>query len=300
MGIVANSNVPNLILQLNLMDRSIVYRGMMKVVPDAYWTDTVRPKLYPLWDTDKDRLVEFTYYDNGTYHCTRRKHIKNFRTGEYEWKDYDMEQSDVEAANTFFEFLKDTFMNIEQLQNEEFQEEMGRMYGEVRSESWLSIRLARNFLLQETDFIFTVSDAPAISDEKKEMYRTYRQKLRDLPATFADFNLSQVKFPMSPEAFEAVYKVNNPDAVYLDTEDQWTALSAFFFAQFRDKMARYLCVRDLTDRLYNSAFIEALKTNPVAIGVEGTPWSNQHQNLDSIKASLDDLISRIDNGEDVT
>ena len=48
MGIVANSNVPNLILQLNLMDRAIVYRGMMKTVPDTYWNDTVRPKLLSL------------------------------------------------------------------------------------------------------------------------------------------------------------------------------------------------------------------------------------------------------------
>ena len=100
---------------------------------------------------------------------------------------------------------------------------------------------------------------------------------------------------MSPEALEAVYKVNNPDAVYLDTEDQWIALSNFFFAQFRDKMARYLCVRDLTDRLYNNAFIEALQTQPIATeGINKTPWSSQHQNLDSIKASLDVLLAKLE------
>ena len=54
---------------------------------------------------------------------------------------------------------------------------MGRMYGEVRTESWLSIRLARNFLLAETDYVFC-SDV-TISDEKKAMYQTYRQKLRE-------------------------------------------------------------------------------------------------------------------------
>ena len=127
------------------------------------------------------------------------------------------------------------------------------------------------------------------------MYKTYRQKLRDLPATFANNAPTEVKFPMSPEAFEAVYKANNPSAVYLDTEDQWTALSNFFFTQFRDKMSRYLCVRDLTDRLYNNAFIDALKTNPVAMsGINTTPWSNEHQNLDSIKASLDILLKKLE------
>ena len=286
---------PIVILELNLLDRTINYRNIMKTVPDQYWDDSVKPKLYPLWDTEKDRLITFKYYDNASFHCIRRKFIKNFTTNEYEWKDYEMAEDEAQEAANFYDFLKETFLNIEQLQNAEFQEELGRMYGEVRSESWLSIRLARNFLLQETDFIFTVSDAPSIDAEKKEMYKTYRQKLRDLPATFANNAPTEVKFPMSPEAFEAVYKPNNPDAVYLNTEDQWTALSNFFFTQFRDKMSRYLCVRDLTDRLYNNAFIDALKTNPVAMsGINTTPWSNEHQNLDSIKASLDILLKKLE------
>ena len=285
---------PIVILELNLLDRTINYRNIMKTVPDQYWDDSVKPKLYPLWDTEKDRLITFRYYDNASFHCIRRKFVKNFTTNEYEWRDYEMAEDEVEEAAKFYNFLKETFLNIEQLQNAEFQEELGRLYGEVRSESWLSIRLARNFLLQETDFIFTVSDAPAVSDEKKENYKKYRQALRDLPKTFANASPTEVKFPVSPEAFEAVYKVNNPDVVYLDDEDQWIALSNFFFTQFRDKMARYLCVRDLTDRLYNNAFIEALQTQPIASSINTTPWSTQHQNLDSIKRSLDELLEKLE------
>ncbi|MGC6523603.1 MAG: phage tail assembly chaperone [Flavobacteriaceae bacterium] len=285
---------PIVILELNLLDRTINYRNIMKTVPDQYWDDSVKPKLYPLWDTEKDRLITFRYYDNASFHCTRRKFIKNFTTNTYEWKDYEMSENDVEAAAQFYDFLKETFLNIEQLQNAEFQEELGRMYGEVRSESWLSIRLARNFLLQETDFIFTVSDAPTVSDEKKEMYKTYRQKLREIPQIFKDNAPTEVKFPMSPEGFDAVYKANNPSAVYLDTEDQWIALSNFFFSQFRDKMARYLCVRDLTDRLYNNAFIEALKATPVAMeGINHTAWGEDHENLDALKKSVDDLMAKL-------
>lgn len=285
---------PIVILELNLLDRTINYRNIMKTVPDQYWDDSVKPKLYPLWDTEKDRLITFRYYDNASFHCIRRKFVKNFTTNEYEWRDYEMAEDEAEEAAKFYNFLKETFLNIEQLQNAEFQEELGRLYGEVRSESWLSIRLARNFLLQETDFIFTVSDAPAVSDEKKENYKKYRQALRDLPKTFANASPTEVKFPVSPEAFEAVYKVNNPDVVYLDDEDQWIALSNFFFTQFRDKMARYLCVRDLTDRLYNNAFIEALQTQPIASSINTTPWSTQHQNLDSIKRSLDELLEKLE------
>jgi hypothetical protein len=295
MGIVAESNVPNILLQLNVMDRGITYRGMLKVVPDNYWNDEVKPKLYPLWDTEKDRLVEFSWYDNNTYHCIRRKFIKNFKTNEYEWKDYEIEQTDVDAARSFYEFLKETFLNIEQLINAEFQEEMGRMYGEVSSESWLSIRLARNFLLQETDFVFACSDVN-ISEEKKENYALYRQKLRDLPNLFADVPPNEVKFPMSPEAFTAIYKENHPGEEYLSSEDQWITLGSFFFTSFREKMVRYLTVRDVTDRLYTHAFIEAMRETPVRL--EGTAWSVTHQNMDSIKQSLDKLLEQMDLDQD--
>lgn len=127
--------------------------------------------------------------------------------------------------------MKETFLNIEQLINAEFQEEMGRMYGEVSSESWLSIRLARNFLLQETDFVFACSDVN-LPEEKKENYALYRQKLRDLPNLFADVPPNEVKFPMSPEAFTAIYKENHPGEEYLSSEDQWITLGSFFFTSF--------------------------------------------------------------------
>ena len=61
MGIVADANVPNIVLQLVLADRQIVYRGVVKVVPDQYWKDEVVPKLYPLWDTEKDRLIMYVF-----------------------------------------------------------------------------------------------------------------------------------------------------------------------------------------------------------------------------------------------
>ena len=292
MGIVADANVPNLVIQLNLMDRAIVYGGLMKTVPDEYWDQSVRPQIYPVWDTEKDRLVEFTWYDNNTYHCIRRKHIKNFRTGEYEWRDYEMEQSDVEAARVLAEFLKDTFVNIERLQNAEFQEEMGRMYGEVRTESWLSIRLARNFLLSESDYIFC-SDV-TVSDETKEMYRTYRQKLRDLPATFKDVEPKSVRFPLSPDAYINAYQPANPDNAYLETEDQWNSLSSFFLTKFREKMAAYLSVKEISDHYYMHNYVSAMKNTPVGDG--SATWVSDHENLDSIKAKLDELLDTLDGG----
>lgn len=293
MGIVAQANVPNLVLQFNVLDRGINYKGLVKTVPDNFWNDEIKPKLYPLWDTDKDRLVEFTWYDIGTYHCIRRKHIKNFKTGLYEWIDYEMEQHEVPAAEEFYEFLKDTFLRMEQILNAEFQEEMGREYGEIRSESWLTIRLARNFLLQETDYIFCTD--VSIPEDTKQLYTEYRQKLRELPAQFGNSELSNVRFPISPEAYSAIYRQNFPDRKYLETEDQWITLGSFFYTTFKEKMIKYLSVRDITDKLYIQAFILKLKDQPV--GLNGTPWAAEQTNALSVSKELDGLLVRLDNLE---
>ena len=302
MGIVANSNVPNLVIQLNVIDRGISYRGLVKTVPDNFWDNEVKPKMYPAWDTDKDRLIEFTWYDNNTYHCIRRKNIKNFKTGLYEWVDYEMEQSDVEAAKEFYEFLKDTFLRMEQILNEEFQEELGRIYGEVRSESWLSIRLARNFLLQETDFIFACSDV-YMPEEEKARYALYRQKLRELPTIFADKLPSEIFFPMSPQAYTALYKDYWPDNDYLETDDKWIKLGSFFYTTFKEKMIKYLSVRDITDQLYSQAFIRSLGETPYGPG--GYAWKGEAVNkvaefpaeiVDAARviSELDGLLGRIE------
>lgn len=61
-------------------------------------------------------------------------------------------------------------------------------------------------------------------------------------------------------------------------------------------MVRYLTVRDVTDRLYTHAFIEAMRETPVRL--EGTAWSVTHQNMDSIKQSLDKLLEQMDLDQD--
>lgn len=56
------------------------------------------------------------------------------------------------------------------------------------------LRELRNAMLKDTDWT-QVPDAP-LSNEQKEQYKIYRQKLRDLPAQFYDIiNLEDVKFP---------------------------------------------------------------------------------------------------------
>ena len=63
---------------------------------------------------------------------------------------------------------------------------------------WSTIRLQRNELLKESDWT-QVNDCP-LSDSKKQEWATYRQSLRDLPATYKSVNnIADVIFPTIPE-----------------------------------------------------------------------------------------------------
>ena len=63
---------------------------------------------------------------------------------------------------------------------------------------WETIRLQRNELLNQSDWT-QVNDSP-LSDSKKQEWATYRQSLRDLPATYQSVNnIADVIFPSMPE-----------------------------------------------------------------------------------------------------
>ena len=51
-------------LYLNAFDKTIQYEGVMKTIDDDYWASDIVPILYPMWDSDKDKLevfVPFSY-----------------------------------------------------------------------------------------------------------------------------------------------------------------------------------------------------------------------------------------------
>jgi hypothetical protein len=260
MSIVVNSTLPQLVLQVNILQKEIFYRGMSKFVPEEYWKSTIVPALYPLWDSDKDRLVVFTWYNDTTYHAARRKFIKNFKKNEFEWIDYEMEQMDNDEALKLYELFKETFLLADSLENEEFQTELATQYAQVASVSWLTIRLARNFLLSETDWVF--GEDSEISDEDKVMWKKYRKALRDLPTQVTDYSPTSVKFPINPKMYKQLYTEANPGIEYLERQDQFINLGQHYLTTFKEKMVRYLIVSETTEGAYYDSFIQKLNAQP--------------------------------------
>ena len=248
-------SVPVLQVQLDVIAQELSYMGTSKPIPESYWKDTLLPLLYPNWDTDKDKLITFSYYsDSNKYIAARRKFVRNFKTNTDEWKDYEMEAVDNAKATTLKDKLIEGWYLIDSIENTNFQTELAQMYAKQAQITPLSVRLARNFLLDESDWVMC-SDCPLSADDKA-LYTTYRTKLRDLTGT-AEFsgNAAGTKFPISPEFYNKIYKVENPSNAYLATDDQFLPLANHYLKQFKDKIAHFMLLKSLTQTNYFSQLI---------------------------------------------
>ena len=253
------ADIPVLQVQLDTVNQEITYNGTSKVIPESYWKDTLLPFLYPLWDSDKDKLILFNWFTNDTYYAKRRRHKKNFSTGEYEWVDYEMEQLAGDEGKAVKDKLVEAYYLIDSLEEQEFNQELARMYAKTTSVSPFTIRLSRNFLLDETDCAMT-TDAP-LTDEEKARYTAYRQKLRDITDQ-AEFSTDaeSVKFPISPEFYNKIYLQDNPGVEYLATDDQMLPLGRHQLKLFRDKIANYLVIKSITETNYFNVLLTEYET----------------------------------------
>ena len=264
-------SIPVLQVQLDVIAQELSYMGTAKPIPENYWKDTLVPLLYPEWDTDKDKLTTFSYYsDSNKYIAARRKFVRNFKTNTDEWKDYEMEAVDNTKANTLKDKLIEGWYLIDSIDNNNYQEELAQMYAKQSTVTPLSVRLARNFLLDESDWVMC-TDCP-LSDDDKALYATYRTKLRDITKTpeFSS-NAEGTKFPISPEFYNKIYKPENAGVDYLTTDNQFLPLANHYLKQFKDKIAHFLLLKSLTETNYFRQLITEYQATTVPVTPTGSP-----------------------------
>ena len=80
-------------LYLNAFDKTIQYDGVMKTIDDDYWAKEVVPILYPMWDSDKDKLEVFIQYKDDTVKMNKTKYSRNQKTGAFKWVSYQFDLS---------------------------------------------------------------------------------------------------------------------------------------------------------------------------------------------------------------
>ena len=284
-----------LILQVDAIQKTVTYKNVTKNITDTYWTSDIVPVLYPLWDSDKDKLALFAWYANDTYMAQKRKYTKNFKTDTFYWNDYEMEDVGGTEGKKVFDKFKEAFFLADSLEETEYQSTFSKVYAKTSTVSWLSVRLSRNFLLTETDWVF-VEDS-GVSADDKELYKKYRKKLRDLPSDTATTDAAQVKFPINPSYYKNVILQKDASAEYLETADQFIALASTYFQTFKEKITSYLMVSGITEGLYNKTFLDDLLKAGVVYkkdeAEDSTIDSFTQEEKDQVTASLNKLLKQL-------
>jgi len=202
-------------LYMNTINRSISYKNMTKEINDTYWESEIIPLLYPLWHSDRDRLEVFSAFSDGKYHITRNKYVRNHKEATGKWVSYEFEYAnlDKEAADALKSAIIDKFLAYKESLERDIESTMEREFVSNKLLSWEKIRLIRNFLLEESDFIMMPDYS--ISDEEKAMWIDYRQYLRDIP-TIGFANPFEVSFPITPNVYLERKQVDLPEDHYGD------------------------------------------------------------------------------------
>ena len=191
-------------LYLNAFDKSIQYEGIMKTIDDDYWTKEIVPILYPMWDSDNDKLEVFVQYKDGTSRMNKTKYSRNQKTGVYKWISYQFDltpfTTEIADLNTR---LIEKFTEYRQGQENDLERALAASFSQTSILNWTKVALIRNFLLMDSDWT-QLGDAP-VTAEQKTQWQTYRQKLRDIPADQKNKSASTVVFPITPTKLSLIH-----------------------------------------------------------------------------------------------
>ncbi len=236
-----NSNV---ILYLNALNKTITYKNITKLISDSFWEKNFIPVLYPMWDSDRDRLEIFSYSADGSVYIAKNKYVKDFKTGEFTWTSYEFpsQEIDRQLIEDLFEKLKELFNLYQDKENFDLSAELRAQYNNNAFLSWGKINIIKRFLLQDSDWVML--EDVVIDPKEKEMWIKYRQKVREIKTDFTDVAISpwDTRFPITPKHY-VKYELTGE---YLEEEDHYYILDSFTLSHFTERMVNYITVSVMT------------------------------------------------------
>ena len=267
-------------LYLNAFDKTIQVDGIMKTIDDDYWTASIVPILYPMWDSDNDKLEVFTKYKDGTAKMNKTKYTRNQKTGVYKWVSYQFELAPFMPTeiNDLESKLKEKFTEYRVGQENDLERALAAHFSKTAILNWTKVTLIRNFLLMDSDWT-QLGDAQ-LSAEEKAKWTTYRQKLRDIPQDQKEVAANTVVFPITPTKHAKL--ADSYD--YLQDVTHFYTIPQSVYSKFSTRIVNYL----------------ALAIGTVAI--DEMPVVRVSRPADTIQpntgdTTLDNILKMIDEGE---
>ena len=224
-------------LYLNAFDKTIQYEGIIKTIDDDYWTSDIVPILYPMWDSDNDKLEVFVQYKDGTSRMNKTKYSRNQKTGVYKWISYQFDlapfTTEIADLNTK---LVEKWTEYRQGQENDLERALAASFANTAILNWTKVALIRNFLLMDSDWT-QLGDAPITADQKAQ-WATYRQKLRDIPADQKNKSANTVVFPITPTKHAKLAD----SLTYLDDVSHFYTIPQSVYSKFSTRIVNYLAL----------------------------------------------------------
>ena len=267
-------------LYLNAFDKTIQYEGVMKTIDEDFWTSDIVPILYPLWDSDKDKLEVFVQYKNGTAKMNKTKYSRNQKTGVYKWVSYQFDLSPFipDEINDLNRRLIEKFTEYRVGQENDLERALAASFSRSAIINWTKVTLIRNFLLMDSDWT-QLGDAPLTAEQKTD-WITYRQKLRDIPADQKTIPANQVVFPVTPPK----HALMNDGLDYLSDLTHFYTIPQSIYSKFSTRIVNYLALAIGTTKIDEMPVVKISRPNS---SIEPNAASK----------TLDDILKMIDEGD---
>lgn len=218
---------------------------------DPALKDNFLGTLDPFWHSDKDSLVLFQYFSDGTYFCQRKKQKVDFATESTYWNDYTFKGASEAQAVALYEKLnvfREVVKEVKKLQVAKKVKEIDQevIFYEQR---YYKLRRQRESLLTVSDWRVLPDIADSYEGEKDEWIR-WRAHIRDMVLIKPDNpmfldedgNISGLKFfkyaadyrfPIDPKMYRELYtdglnESGEPAPPFMDEtdSDQWVKQEA--------------------------------------------------------------------------
>tara|TARA_B100001989_G_scaffold146052_1_gene104034 strand:+ start:45 stop:887 length:843 start_codon:yes stop_codon:yes gene_type:complete len=266
-------------LYLNAFDKTIQCGGVTKTVDDDYWTKEIVPILYPMWDSDNDKLEVFVQYKDGSSRMNKTKYSRNQKTGVYKWISYQFDLTPFTTEITdLTNRLVEKFTEYRQGQENDLERALAASFSQNSILNWTKVALIRNFLLMDSDWT-QLGDAP-VTAEQKTQWQAYRQKLRDIPAEQKNKSANTVVFPITPSKHAKL----DDGLTYLDDVSHYYTIPQSVYSKFTTRIVNYLALA-----------IGTIDIDEMPVTRIARPMGSINPNTGD--NTLDDILKMIDEGD---
>lgn len=236
----------NAVLQIIVKSSQIFYRNKIVNFSQEQFEELTK-KLPAVWWNDKDRIVYFTYYDDGSYFCEREKFVYDYSLKQEVSKIYEFNVLSKEEAKELATILQQFFeeLRIEELktQKELLREEIKQNFDYIS----VQFRDMRNKLLDSSDWTQLPDVVEKMDPKEASLWKIYRQYLRDMPNSDAWQNSEyiNIEFPTPPDKFLKI----SPDEEYLSSRKHFQNIVTLAARDYLYEIIRTLTMPSLTEEL---------------------------------------------------